>query len=236
MSLLELRDLDVRYGRVAGTRQLNLSIGEADTVALIGANGAGKSSTLKAITGLVKGYGGDILWQGRSIKGMAASEVVKLGIAFSPEGRRVFPSLSVQENLKIGAFGRGGDRMAERMAQIFDYFPRLKERTRQAAGSLSGGEQQMLAIGRALMSGPKLFLLDEPSLGLAPIIVERMGDILLDIQQREGLAFVLAEQNANWAMRVARRTAILELGEKVFDDASEALLENPKVQTAFLGV
>ncbi|ARP79417.1 ABC transporter ATP-binding protein [Bordetella genomosp. 8] len=236
MSLLELRNLDVRYGRVAGTRALNLSIGEAETVALIGSNGAGKSSTLKAITGLVNGYGGDILWQGKSIKGMAASEVVKLGIGFSPEGRRVFPSLSVQENLKMGAFGRGGDRLAERMEQMFGYFPRLKERARQAAGSLSGGEQQMLAIGRALMSGPKLFLLDEPSLGLAPIIVERIGDILLDIQQREGLAFVLAEQNANWAMRVAQRTAILQLGEKVFDDESAALLEDPKVQTAFLGV
>ncbi len=136
----------------------------------------------------------------------------------------------------MGAFGRGGDRLAERMEQMFGYFPRLKERARQAAGSLSGGEQQMLAIGRALMSGPKLFLLDEPSLGLAPIIVERIGDILLEIQQREGLAFVLAEQNANWAMRVARRTAILQLGEKVFDDASAALLEDPKVQTAFLGV
>ncbi|HTK01283.1 MAG TPA: ABC transporter ATP-binding protein [Bordetella sp.] len=236
MSLLELRNLDVRYGRVAGTRSLNLSIGEAETVALIGSNGAGKSSTLKAITGLVNGYGGDVLWQGKSIKGMAASEVVKLGIGFSPEGRRVFPSLSVQENLKMGAFGRGRDRQAERMEQMFGYFPRLKERARQAAGSLSGGEQQMLAIGRALMSGPKLFLLDEPSLGLAPIIVERIGDILLEIQQREGLAFVLAEQNANWAMRVAHRTAILQLGEKVFDDASAALLEDPKVQTAFLGV
>ncbi|AOB29418.1 hypothetical protein AKI39_00185 [Bordetella sp. H567] len=236
MSLLELRNLDVRYGRVAGTRSLSLSIGEAETVALIGSNGAGKSSTLKAITGLVNGYGGDVLWQGKSIKGMAASEVVKLGIGFSPEGRRVFPSLTVQENLKMGAFGRGGDRLAERMEQMFGYFPRLKERARQAAGSLSGGEQQMLAIGRALMSGPKLFLLDEPSLGLAPIIVERIGDILLEIQQREGLAFVLAEQNANWAMRVARRTAILQLGEKVFDDASAALLEDPKVQTAFLGV
>jgi branched-chain amino acid transport system ATP-binding protein len=236
MSLLELRDLDVCYGRVAGTRKLNLIINEAETVALIGSNGAGKSSTLKAITGLVRNYGGDVLWQGKSIKGMAASEVVKLGVGFSPEGRRVFPSLTVQENLKMGAFARGRDRIGERMEQMFGYFPRLKERARQAAGSLSGGEQQMLAIGRALMSGPKLFLLDEPSLGLAPIVVERIGDILLEIQQREGLAFVLAEQNANWAMRVARRTAILQLGEKVFDDESEALLEDPKVQTAFLGV
>jgi branched-chain amino acid transport system ATP-binding protein len=226
----------VRYGPIEAVRDVSFTVDEGQIGAVIGANGAGKSSTLKAITGLVNGYGGDILWQGKSIKGLAASEVVKLGIGFSPEGRRVFPSLSVQENLKMGAFGRGGDRLAERMEQIFGYFPRLKERARQAAGSLSGGEQQMLAIGRALMSGPRLFLLDEPSLGLAPIIVERIGDILLDIQQREGLAFVLAEQNANWAMRVARRTAILELGEKVFDDASDALLEDPKVQTAFLGV
>ena len=136
----------------------------------------------------------------------------------------------------MGAFARGHEHQDERRDQIFGYFPRLKERARQAAGSLSGGEQQMLAIGRALMSKPDLFLLDEPSLGLAPIVVERIGDILLEIQAREGLAFVLAEQNANWAMRVARRTTILELGEKVFDDASESLLEDPKVQTAFLGV
>jgi branched-chain amino acid transport system ATP-binding protein len=236
MSLLELRDLCVNYGRVAGTRGLNLTINEADTVALIGANGAGKSSALKAITGLVRGYGGDVLWRGRSIKGAPASDIVKLGIGFSPEGRRVFPSLSVQENLRMGAFARGHEHQDERRDQIFGYFPRLKERARQAAGSLSGGEQQMLAIGRALMSKPDLFLLDEPSLGLAPIVVERIGDILLEIQAREGLAFVLAEQNANWAMRVARRTTILELGEKVFDDASESLLEDPKVQTAFLGV
>lgn len=236
MSLLELRDLSVSYGRVAGTRGLNLTINEADTVALIGANGAGKSSALKAITGLVRGYAGDVLWRGQSIKGAPASDIVKLGIGFSPEGRRVFPSLSVQENLRMGAFARGREHQDERREQIFGYFPRLKERARQAAGSLSGGEQQMLAIGRALMSRPDLFLLDEPSLGLAPIVVERIGDILLEIQAREGLAFVLAEQNANWAMRVARRTTILELGLKVFDDASESLLEDPKVQTAFLGV
>ncbi len=236
MALLELRELDVRYGRVVGTRKISLAIGEAETLALVGSNGAGKSSTLKAITGLVHDYGGDILWEGRSIKGKRASEIVKLGIGFSPEGRRVFPSLSVRDNLRIGAFGRGGDRLKERMEQIFGYFPRLKERARQLAGSLSGGEQQMLAIGRALMSGPKLFLLDEPSLGLAPIVVERIGDILLEIQQREGLAFVLAEQNANWAMRVARRTVILQLGEKLFDDTSRVLLEDARVQSAFLGL
>ncbi len=236
MSLLELRDLEVRYGQVMGTRKLNLAIAAGETVALIGSNGAGKSSTLKAITGLVRHYGGDILWEGHSIKGRIASDIVKLGIGYAPEGRRVFPSLSVVENLKMGAFGRGQERAAQRIEEVYGYFPRLKERRRQAAGSLSGGEQQMLAIGRALMSGPRLFLLDEPSLGLAPIIVERIGDILLEIQAREGLAFVLAEQNANWAMRVAHRTAILQLGEKVYDDASEALLEDPKVQTAFLGV
>ncbi|WP_312434492.1 ABC transporter ATP-binding protein [Achromobacter sp.] len=236
MSLLELRDLEVRYGQVVGTRRLSLTISAGETVALIGANGAGKSSTLRAITGLARQYQGEILWEGRSIKTLPASEVVKLGIGFSPEGRRVFPSLTVAENLKMGAFGRGRERAAQRMAEIYGYFPRLKERARQAAGSLSGGEQQMLAIGRALMSGPRLFLLDEPSLGLAPIVVERIGDILLEIQAREGLSFVLAEQNANWAMRVASRTAILQLGEKVYDDASDTLLEDPKVQTAFLGV
>ncbi len=236
MSLLELRDLEVRYGQIAGTRKLNLAIDGGETVALIGSNGAGKSSTLKAIVGLVRHYGGDILWQGHSLKGLPASEVVKLGIGFSPEGRRVFPSLSVAENLRMGAFGRGRERAGQRIETVYGYFPRLKERHRQAAGSLSGGEQQMLAIGRALMSEPRLFLLDEPSLGLAPIVVERIGDILLEIQAREGLAFVLAEQNANWAMRVARRTVIMQLGEKMYDDPSEALLEDTRVQTAFLGV
>ncbi len=177
-----------------------------------------------------------MLWQGKSIKGLRASEIVKLGIGFSPEGRRVFPTLSVYENLKMGAFGRGGDMIGERAEQIFGYFPRLKERIRQAAGSLSGGEQQMLAIGRALMSWPKLFLLDEPSLGLAPIVVERIGDILTEIQRNEGLAFVLAEQNANWAMRVAGRTVILEVGSKVSDNDSATLLQDTKVQAAFLGL
>ncbi|WP_369797695.1 ABC transporter ATP-binding protein [Achromobacter sp. DH1f] len=234
--MLELRDLEVRYGPVAGTRKLNLTVEPGETLALIGSNGAGKSSTLRAVVGLARHYGGDVLWQGRSIKGLPASDVVRLGIGFSPEGRRVFPSLTVAENLKMGAFGRGGESATARLEEIHRYFPRLKERSRQAAGSLSGGEQQMLAIGRALMSRPQLFLLDEPSLGLAPIVVERIGDILLEIQAREGLAFVLAEQNANWAMRVARRTAILQLGEKVYDDPSEALLSDPRVQTAFLGV
>jgi branched-chain amino acid transport system ATP-binding protein len=234
MPLLTLINLQVRYGQILGTHGISLELGERETLALVGANGAGKSSTLKAIVGTVK-YGGDVLWQGRSLKRMKASEIVRLGIGFSPEGRRVFPQLSVYENLKIGAYSRP-EGFEERMEQIFTYLPPLRERSRQRGGSLSGGEQQMLAIGRALMSRPKLFLLDEPSLGLAPIIVEKIGDILKEVQEREGISIILGEQNARWAMTLASRTAILELGRKVAEGLSSELMSDPKVQSAYLGI
>jgi branched-chain amino acid transport system ATP-binding protein len=161
---------------------------------------------------------------------------VRLGIGFSPEGRRVFPQLTVYENLKVGAFSRQDGSFESRLEQIYVYFPRLRERSSQRSSSLSGGEQQMLAIGRALMSFPKLFLLDEPSLGLAPIIVGRIGEILLEVQKREGIAIILAEQNANWAMQVATRTVILELGIKTAEGASAELMRDPRVQSAYLGI
>ena len=236
MSLLAINDLQVRYGRVTGTNGLSLHVDEGETLALVGSNGAGKSSTMKAIMGLVPLAGGDILWRGESLKGKKPSDIVRLGIGFSPEGRRVFPQLSVYENLKVGAFSRQDGSFESRLEQIYAYSPRLRERSSQRSSSLSGGEQQMLAIGRALMSFPKLFLLDEPSLGLAPIIVGRIGEILLEVQKREGIAIILAEQNANWAMQVATRTVILELGIKTAEGASAELMRDPRVQSAYLGI
>lgn len=234
--MLKVRDLEVRYGRIAGTRGISFEVPQGQTLALVGSNGAGKSSTLKAIVGLARDYGGKITWQEEDLRAVKAAEVVSRGIGFSPEGRRVFTSLSVEENLRVGAFSRGGQLDGDRLAQIYHYFPRLKERFRQMAGSLSGGEQQMLAIGRALMSRPKLFLLDEPSLGLAPIVVERIGDILLEVQAHEGLSVILAEQNANWAMRIAQRAVILELGKKVMEGEAAQLMQDPQIRQAYLGI
>jgi branched-chain amino acid transport system ATP-binding protein len=236
MSLLDINDLQVRYGQVTGTNGLSLHVDEGETLALVGSNGAGKSSTMKAIMGLVPLAGGDILWRGESLKGKRPSDIVRLGIGYSPEGRRVFPQLSVYENLKVGAFSRQDGSFESRLEQIYAYFPRLRERSSQHSSSLSGGEQQMLAIGRALMSFPKLFLLDEPSLGLAPIIVERIGEILIEVQKREGISIILAEQNANWAMQVATRAVILELGIKTAEGTSAELMRDPKVQSAYLGI
>jgi branched-chain amino acid transport system ATP-binding protein len=234
--MLAIDDLQVRYGQVTGTNGLSLQVDEGETLALVGSNGAGKSSTMKAIMGLVPLAGGDVRWCGESLKGKKASDIVRMGIGYSPEGRRVFPQLSVYENLKVGAFSRRDGSFEARLEQIYGYFPRLNERSRQRASSLSGGEQQMLAIGRALMSFPKLFLLDEPSLGLAPIVVERIGEILLEVQKREGIAIILAEQNANWAMQIANRTVILELGIKTAEGTSAELMRDPKVQSAYLGI
>jgi len=236
MSLLTINDLKVRYGPVMATNGFSLQLDEGESLALVGSNGAGKSSTMKAIMGLVPLAGGDILWRGKSLKGKKPSDIVRLGIGFSPEGRRVFPQLSVYENLKVGAFSRRDGSFETRLEQIYGYFPRLKERAKQRSSSLSGGEQQMLAIGRALMSFPKLFLLDEPSLGLAPIIVERIGEILLEVQKREGIAIILAEQNANWAMKFASRAVILEVGVKAAEGASDELMRDPKVRSAYLGI
>jgi len=231
-----VNDLQVRYGHIQGTQSVSLDVNPGETVALIGSNGAGKSSTLKAVLGLVNWSGGDIRMEGRSLKGRKPHEILHAGIGFSPEGRRVFAQLSVRENLRVGGYSRRADQVEARMEQIYGYFPRLKERHRQDAGSLSGGEQQMLAIGRALMSYPKLFLLDEPSLGLAPIIVERIGEILREVQQAEGLAIVLAEQNATWALGMAHRGVILEMGRNVASDSAETLRASPRIRSAYLGI
>jgi branched-chain amino acid transport system ATP-binding protein len=200
------------------------------------AHGGGKSSTLKAILGMVAVGSGRIAWHGDSLAGQRPNQVMRRGIGYSPEGRRVFTHLSVEENLLVGGHTRSASDNAGRMAQMFGYFPRLQERRRQLAGNLSGGEQQMLAIGRALMSRPKLFLLDEPSLGLAPIIVERIGEILLEIQAREGLAVVLAEQNAYWALGLANRAVIIELGRSSAEGNAAELMQDQRIRTAYLGV
>src|SRR4051812_31766696 len=198
--MLALDGVHVRYGAIQGTDGVSLTLARGETLALVGANGAGKSSTLKAVLGMVAYPQGEITLDGVSLKGVKPSDIVRRGVGYSPEGRRVFPALSVVENLRVGAFTRPATETAERIERVFAWFPRLKERARQSAGSLSGGEQQMLAIGRALMARPAVFLLDEPSLGLAPVIVERIGEILQEIQASEGLAVLLAEQNAAWAL------------------------------------
>ena len=236
MPLLSISDLRVRYGATLATRAVSLDVAAGEVVALIGSNGAGKSSTLKAVMGLVRGAEGRIAFDGTEIIGRTPSAIVRMGIGLSPEGRRVFPMLTVAENLRMGSFTRSRADAAERMEQMFAAFPRLRERAGQRASSLSGGEQQMLAIGRALMARPRMFLLDEPSLGLAPIIVERIGEILLQFQAREGLAVVLAEQNAAWAMQVAARAVILELGRCVADAPCAELRRDPRVQAAYLGL
>ncbi|ALM84366.1 ABC transporter ATP-binding protein [Bordetella sp. N] len=236
MPLLSVSDLNVRYGHIQGTQSVSLDVEPGQTVALIGANGAGKSSTLKAILGLVRWQSGSIRLQDRDLRGLAPHDILRAGIGFSPEGRRVFAQLSVMENLRVGGYSRSAAQVQARIEQMFTYFPRLKERHRQDAGSLSGGEQQMLAIGRALMSFPKLFLLDEPSLGLAPIIVDRIGEILQEIQQAEGLAIMLAEQNATWALSIAHRGVILEMGRDVDAGDSATLRASPKIRSAYLGL
>ncbi len=236
MPKLAIDDLRVTYGPIVGTDGVSLALEPGETVALIGANGAGKSSTLKAVLGMASYARGRITLDGADLRGLKASEVVRRGVGYSPEGRRVFAQLSVLDNLKVGAIARDRAELPDRLARIYGYFPLLEERARQRAGNLSGGEQQMLAIGRALMSRPAVLMLDEPSLGLAPVIVERIGDILRDIQAREGLAVLLAEQNATWALSLASRAVILDRGRVKMTGAAAALLDDPDVRRAYLGV
>src|SRR5215211_669560 len=236
MPKLVIEDLKVTYGPIVGTDGVGLTLEAGETVALIGANGAGKSSTLKAVLGMASYARGRITLDGDDLKGLKPSQVVRRGVGYSPEGRRVFPQLSVLDNLRVGGITRAATELPDRIQRIYSYFPRLKERTGQRAGSLSGGEQQMLAIGRALMSKPSLLMLDEPSLGLAPVLVERIGDILREIQATEGLAVLLAEQNATWALSLARRAVILDVGRICMTGAAAALLDDPEVRKAYLGV
>jgi branched-chain amino acid transport system ATP-binding protein len=233
--ILELKDIHAYYGNIHALSGVSLNVEKGEIVTLIGANGAGKSTTLKSISGLLRPRNGEIWFDGQRIDGLRADSIVSLGICQSPEGRRVFPRMSVQENLEMGAFQRkkGPDVDAD-FERVFTLFPRLRERRTQLAGTLSGGEQQMLAIGRALMAHPKLLLLDEPSMGLAPILVEQIFKIIQDINA-EGTTVLLVEQNALMALGIAKRGYILQTGEIVLADQSAALADNPEVKKAYLG-
>jgi branched-chain amino acid transport system ATP-binding protein len=235
MPLLELEGVDVSYGSVRATHGISLTVAEGETLALVGSNGAGKSSTLKAIMGMAPVSRGRVRLNGADVTGLKPSQVVRLGVGYAPEGRRVFPLLSVLDNLRTGAYTLPRARFRSRLEQMYTYFPRLQERAGQLCGSLSGGEQQMLAIARALMSCPRLFLVDEPSLGLAPVIVQRIGQLIAEIQQSERLAVILAEQNALWAMGLAQRTAVIDLGRIKIEGPSEVLRHNEDVRRAYLG-
>jgi branched-chain amino acid transport system ATP-binding protein len=233
--LLKLENLHVKYGNVEALHGISLEVGEGEIVTILGANGAGKSTTLMAISGLVKVSEGSILFRNTPLHTLKAHEVVKCGIAQSPEGRRVFGTLTVNENLTLGAFTATDlDRIQKTLAWIYTLFPRLKERCEQMAGTLSGGEQQMLAIGRALMAAPRILLLDEPSLGLAPILVKTIFETIREIN-RSGVTVVLVEQNARAALKLAHRGYVMEVGRIVLEDTAEALLSNPEVRDAYLG-
>ena len=235
MALLELSDVHTYYGAIHALRGVTMSIEEGEIVTLIGSNGAGKSTTLRTISGLLKPRHGEILLRGKRIDGLPPHQIVTLGISQSPEGRRVFARMTVQENLEMGAFARR-DRanLAAEFERVYELFPRLRERISQRAGTLSGGEQQMLAMGRALMSAPKVLLLDEPSMGLAPILVEQIFDIIKTINE-QGSTVLLVEQNALMALGVAGRGYILQTGEIVLSDTAAALRTNPGVRAAYLG-
>ncbi|GKT10407.1 ABC transporter ATP-binding protein [Desulforhabdus sp. TSK] len=234
-TLLEVVDLVVKYGNIEVLHRINLRVGEGEIVTILGANGAGKSTTLLTLSGLVKAGAGAIYFDRTSIHKLPAHDIVKRGIAQVPEGRRVFGTLTVQENINLGAFVcRDAAAIQKTQEWIYELFPVLAERRQQLAGTLSGGEQQMLAIGRALMSQPKILLLDEPSLGLAPLLVKAIFQTLREINA-SGVTIVLVEQNARAALRLAHRGYVLELGNIVLEDSSQALMANPKVQAAYLG-
>jgi len=231
--MLELRDVQTFYGHIHALKGVSLEVHAGEIVTLIGANGAGKSTTLKTISGLLSPRAGEVIFEGKRINGMPAHKVAATGIAQSPEGRRVFPRMSVLENLEMGAFIHKGVDNAD-IDRVFGLFPRLKERIHQKAGTLSGGEQQMLAIGRALMSKPRLLLLDEPSMGLAPILVEQIFDIVKAVNE-QGTPVLLVEQNALMALSIAHRGYVIQTGEIVLADDAQALMRNDLVRKAYLG-
>jgi len=233
--MLEIKDLVVRYGKITALKGISLQVKEGQLTTLIGANGAGKSTLLRTISGLIKPASGSIMYNGSEITGLGADKIVSMGISQCPEGRKVFPRQTVYENLKAGAFTRKDRKEVELdIEKFFDRFPRLKERRNQKAGSLSGGEQQMLVICRALMSRPKLLLLDEPSMGLAPLVVEEVFRIIKEVHQ-QGTTILLVEQNAKQALKIADVGYILETGEIVAMDTAEKLLADETVQKSYLG-
>ena len=232
--MLEVDEIHTFYGNIEALKGVSLTVEEGECVTLIGSNGAGKSTTLRSISGLTPPRTGDIRFEGENITRTGPADIVKLGISQSPEGRRCFPRMTVRENLEMGAYLRRDKEIASDMERVFDLFPRLLERDKQKAGTMSGGEQQMLAIGRALMAKPKLLLLDEPSMGIAPILVERIYATIAEIN-RQGTTILLVEQNANFALSVSQRAYVLETGVVALSDNSDTMRTNPDVQKAYLG-
>jgi branched-chain amino acid transport system ATP-binding protein len=234
MSLLEVTEIHTHYGAIEALKGVSLTVDEGQVVTLIGSNGAGKSTTLRSIAGLTPVTSGSITFAGEQLARVPAHEIVQHGIALSPEGRHCFSRMTVRENLDLGAYRRRGPEIAEDLERVFNLFPRLAERERQKAGTMSGGEQQMLAIGRALMARPRLLMLDEPSMGIAPILVQRIYETIAEIN-RSGVTILLVEQNANYALEAAARGYVLETGRIVLADESASLRDNPEVQRAYLG-
>ncbi len=232
--MLTIQGLNTYYGAIHALKDVAIEVKEGEIVSIIGSNGAGKSTLLRTISGLIPARSGTVRFQGEEIQSTTADAIVKMGISHSPEGRRIFTNMTVHENLLLGAFIRDDNEISSDMEAVLDRFPRMRERFKQNAGTLSGGEQQMLAIGRALMSRPKLLLLDEPSLGLAPNLVAEIFRIILDINAT-GTTILVVEQNAHRALEIAHRAYVLETGAVVLSDSGKALLTNPKVREAYLG-
>ena len=234
MSMLQVDHINVYYGAIHAVKDISFYVDEGEIVTLIGANGAGKSTTLQTISGLLRSRTGSIEFLGKAIQNVPASKLVAHGLAQVPEGRRVFQQMTVEENLEMGAFTQANSTIAPNLERVYEQFPRLKERRRQVAGTLSGGEQQMLAMGRALMSNPKLLMLDEPSMGLAPILVEQIFEIIQNLN-KNGSTILLVEQNAQMALSVAHRGYVLETGRVVTTGTGEELIESPEIKKAYLG-
>jgi branched-chain amino acid transport system ATP-binding protein len=232
--MLQIRDINVFYGAIQALENVSIEVNPGEIVAIIGSNGAGKSTLLRTISGLLRPRTGAIEFKQKDLTDIPPNEIVKLGISHSPEGRRIFTNMTVEENLKLGAFIRKDGEVAKDMEDVLNRFPRLRERFRQNSGTLSGGEQQMLAIGRALMSRPEILLLDEPSLGLAPKLVSDVFKVVTDLNA-DGRTVLIVEQNANRALDIAHRAYVLETGKIVLTDTGKALLSNPKVKEAYLG-
>ena len=234
MAMLKVDNINVYYGSIHAIKGVSFEVNQGEIVTMIGANGAGKSTTMNTVAGLLKPKSGSITFEGHDITSTPASKVVSLGLALCPEGRRVFQQMSVRENLEMGGYTRPAGELAASLDQVFEQFPRLKERQRQIAGTLSGGEQQMLAMGRALMSKPKLLMLDEPSMGLAPLLVEQIFEIVLKLNQA-GTTILLVEQNAQMALSIANRAYVLETGKIIKEGDADALLSDDDVRRAYLG-
>ena len=231
--MLEVKDLKVNYGAVQALDGISLTVNSGEIVSLIGANGAGKTTTLRTITGLEKAASGSILFDGHDLRKTEPSKIINLKLAHVPEGRHIFPEMTVEENLEMGAYAAPAG-MSETMVSVYDRFPRLKERRRQLAGTLSGGEQQMLAVGRALMAKPKMILMDEPSMGLSPLLVQEIFDIIQEVN-KQGITILLVEQNAQMALSISDRAYVLETGHITIEGDAKALLNDERVKKAYLG-